>query len=134
MAESYVILIVIIGILKMDSCINTLLSLETCPTGVCLNMNFEICRQVFPKIIQLALIQLKNGKAAGLNNINPEVLKVDPEITIEPLYPLLKKIWKEEKISEEWEEGLIIKYGRKETYQNATTGEESPFSVFQAKF
>jgi hypothetical protein len=25
------------------------------------------------------------------------------------LYPLLKKTWKEEKIPEEWEEGLIIK-------------------------
>ena len=29
--------------------------------------------------IQLALTQLKNGKAAGLDNISPEVLKVDPE-------------------------------------------------------
>jgi len=42
--------------------------------------------------IQLALTQLKNGKAAGLDNLNPEVLKVDPEITVEMLYPLLKKI------------------------------------------
>jgi hypothetical protein len=45
--------------------------------------------------IWLALTQLKNGKAAGLDNINPEILKVDPEITVEMLYPLLKKIWKE---------------------------------------
>ena len=29
--------------------------------------------------IQLASTQLKNGKAAGLDNISPEVLKVDPE-------------------------------------------------------
>jgi hypothetical protein len=46
--------------------------------------------------IQLALAQLKNGKAVGLDTINPEVLKVDPEITVEMLYPLLQKIWREE--------------------------------------
>jgi hypothetical protein len=63
--------------------------------------------------IKLALAQLKNGKAVGLDNINPEVLKVDPEITVEILYPLLKKIWKKEKIPEEWEEGLIIKITKK---------------------
>jgi len=45
--------------------------------------------------IQLVLSQLKNGKAAGLDNINREILKVDPEITAEMLYPLLGKIWKE---------------------------------------
>jgi len=59
--------------------------------------------------IQLALTQLKHGKSVGLNNINPEVLKVDPEISVEMLYPLLEKIWKEEKIPEDWEAGLIVK-------------------------
>jgi len=28
--------------------------------------------------------------------MKPEVLKVDPEITAEMLYPLLEKIWKED--------------------------------------
>ena len=60
--------------------------------------------------IKLALTQLKNGKAIGLDNINPEA---DPEITVEVLYPLLKKIWKKEKIPKEWEEGLIIKIPKK---------------------
>ena len=45
--------------------------------------------------IKLALTQLKYWKAVGLDNINPEVLKVDPEITVEMLSPLLEKIWKE---------------------------------------
>ena len=62
--------------------------------------------------IQLALTQLKYGKAVGLDNINPEVLKVDPKITVEILYHLLEKIWKEEKIPEEWE-GLIRKIPKK---------------------
>jgi hypothetical protein len=57
--------------------------------------------------IKQALAQLENEKAVGLGNINSEVLKVDPEITAEMIYALLEKIWKEEKIPEEWEEGLI---------------------------
>ena len=61
----------------------------------------------------VSLAQLKNGKAAGLDNIYPEVLKVDPKITAEMLYPLLEKIWKEEKIPEDWEGGLIIKIPKK---------------------
>jgi len=67
---------------------------------------------------KLALVQLKNGKAVGLDNINPEVLKVDPEITVEIIYPLLKKVWKEENIPEEWEEELIIKIPKKEGLAN----------------
>ena len=63
--------------------------------------------------IKLALTRLKNGKAIGLDNINLEVLKADPEITVEMLYPLVEKIWKEEKIPEEWDEGLIIKIPKK---------------------
>jgi len=63
--------------------------------------------------IQLALTQLKNRRAVGLDNINPEVLKVDPEITVEMLYPLLEKIWKDEKIPQDSEEGLIIKIPKK---------------------
>jgi len=43
------------------------------------------------------------------------------------LYPPLEKIWKEEKILEGWEEGLIIKIPKKETYQIVITGEELPF-------
>ena len=34
------------------------------------------------------------------------------------LYPLLEKIWKEEKISENWEEGLIIKIPKKGDLSN----------------
>jgi len=46
------------------------------------------------------------------------VLKVDPEITTEMLCPLLEKIWKEEKIPEDWEEGLIIKIPKKRDLSN----------------
>jgi hypothetical protein len=54
--------------------------------------------------IWLVLSQLKNGKAAGLDKIYPDVLEVDTEITAEMLYPLLEKIGEEEKFPEDWEE------------------------------
>jgi hypothetical protein len=34
------------------------------------------------------------------------------------LYPLLEKIWKEEKFPKEWEEGLIIKIPKKGDLSN----------------
>jgi hypothetical protein len=34
------------------------------------------------------------------------------------LYPLLEKLWKEEKIPEEWEKGLIIKIPKKGDLSN----------------
>jgi len=42
--------------------------------------------------IKLALSQLRNAKAAYLDNINWEILEVDPEITVKMLYPQLEKI------------------------------------------
>ena len=74
--------------------------------------------------------QLQNGNAAGLDNINPESLNVDPEITVELLYPLLKKIWKEEKIPEEWEEGLIVKISNKGDLSNCNNWNH-PFKYSQ---
>ena len=68
--------------------------------------------------IQLALSQLKNGKAAGLDNVYPEVLNINHDITAEVLCPLLEKIWKEEKIPEDWEEGVIIKILKKGDLSN----------------
>ena len=76
--------------------------------------------------IQLALSPLKNGKAAGLDNIYPEVLKVYTEITAEMLYALLEKIWKEEDIPEDWEEGLIIKILKKGDLSNCNNSRSYP--------
>ena len=44
---------------------------------------------------------VKKWKAVSLDNINPEVLKVDTEITVEMLYPVLEITKKEETIPEE---------------------------------
>ena len=63
--------------------------------------------------IRKAIKQLKNGKAAGTDEIPAEALKVDPEMLAEILYGLFEKIWEEEEIPLEWKEGLLIKIAKK---------------------
>ena len=48
--------------------------------------------------IRKAIKQLKNDKAAGIDEIPAEALKVDPEMLAEMLYGLFDKIWEEEEI------------------------------------
>ena len=62
--------------------------------------------------IKNAIKKLKNGKAAGGDNIPPEAIKVGGD-TSEVLLNLCNRIWSEEKIPEEWRKGLLIKLHEK---------------------
>ena len=44
----------------------------------------------------------KSGKSAGPDSIPAKALKTDIEISVEVLYPLLKKIWEEEHVPSAW--------------------------------
>lgn len=46
------------------------------------------------------MTQLRNAKAAGLNNIPAEAFKADIETA---------KIWEEEQVLSDWKEGYLIK-------------------------
>ena len=59
--------------------------------------------------IKKALREQNIGKAAGIDNIPPEILKEDMEMTIEILQPLFAKIWKTKSIPEDWKRGLLVK-------------------------
>ncbi|GFS10737.1 endonuclease-reverse transcriptase [Elysia marginata] len=52
--------------------------------------------------IMRAIKSLKNNKAPGPDGLNAELFKADPELA-----------WKEKKIPEEWNEGVIIKIPKK---------------------
>ena len=56
---------------------------------------------------------LKNGKAAGIDNIPPEAIKAMDNIGIDTFHHLLKKIWEEETIPEDWNKGLLVKLPKK---------------------
>ncbi|VDP79064.1 unnamed protein product [Schistosoma curassoni] len=57
--------------------------------------------------------QIKNGKAAGPDNIPAEALKSDVEVTTSMLYPLFKKIWEDEQVPMDWKEGYLVKIPKK---------------------
>ena len=44
---------------------------------------------------------MKNGKAAGIENITVEMMKADTDTTVDVLYQLLSLIWEEERIPED---------------------------------
>jgi len=60
-----------------------------------------------------AIKSMKNGKAAGADNIPAEVLKVDPYISAYILLPLFQDIWQTETFPKEWREGIIVKVPKK---------------------
>jgi hypothetical protein len=64
-----------------------------------------------PTVVEIkkALIELRNGKVAGVDNILPEVMKFDLDITANMLHSLFEKIWTEGEMSNDWRCGLLIK-------------------------
>ena len=73
------------------------------------------CAKPTREEISKANKQLKNGKAAGTDEIPAEALKVYQEMLAlaEMLYGLFDKIWEEEEIPLEWKGGLLIKIPKK---------------------
>ncbi|XP_022796524.1 uncharacterized protein LOC111334977 [Stylophora pistillata] len=63
--------------------------------------------------ISSAIRKMKDGKAAGTDNIPAEAFKADINTTTEVLHELFKSIWEDEKSPTEWKEGLIVKLSKK---------------------
>jgi hypothetical protein len=59
--------------------------------------------------IKKTLKNTRNGKALDLDNIPPELLKEDIDLTADILCSLFEEIWKQETIPEEWRKGLLFK-------------------------
>ena len=59
-------------------------------------------------------MQLKNGKAAGPDDIPAEALKVDIDTSVGLLYPLFVMIREENLVPAEWQKGHLIKLPKKE--------------------
>nr|KAG5712781.1 hypothetical protein BaRGS_007378 [Batillaria attramentaria] len=56
---------------------------------------------------------LRNGKAAGPDEIPAEAIKADTETAVNMLHSLFSKIWEKEEVPAQWKEGIIIKLPKK---------------------
>ena len=54
-----------------------------------------------------------DGKAVGPDEIPAEAIKADMKTAVDMLHILFTRIWEEEKIPEEWKEGILIKLPKK---------------------
>ena len=59
--------------------------------------------------IKNAIKKLKNGKAAGCDNVPPQAITAGGDMSEEVLLDFCNRIWSEERIPEEWKKGLLIK-------------------------
>ena len=75
-------------------------------TGETLDLNME---EISKEEITQALKQMKTGKAAGIDNIPPDVLKEGGAEIINQLHNIFNKIWASEISPTEWKKGLLIK-------------------------
>nr|KAG5686382.1 hypothetical protein BaRGS_018690 [Batillaria attramentaria] len=63
--------------------------------------------------IRKAIMTLKNGKAAGPDEIPAEAIKADIETAVNMLHNLFSKIWEKEEVPAQWKEGIVIKLPKK---------------------
>ena len=52
--------------------------------------------------VKKAIRNLKNNKADGTDGIHPELIKQGGDKLLNRMYELVKQIWEEERIPEEW--------------------------------
>ena len=61
-----------------------------------------------------AVKSLKNEKAPGHNNLNPQLFKADQELAATILQSLLAATWEGEEVPADWTKGVIIRIPKKE--------------------
>lgn len=58
--------------------------------------------------VEVALKKMKNGKAAGVDELVIEMVKAGGPVAIHWLYRVIRVVWKERKIPTDWEKGMIV--------------------------
>ena len=70
--------------------------------------------------VKNAISSLKNGKAAGVDNIVAELLKAGIKTTTQKLHEVIQMIWENEVMPHEWLKGLIVKLPKKGNLKECT--------------
>ena len=68
--------------------------------------------------VKVALQNMKNGKAAGIDGITADMLKAEDVMTPKLLRDILEKIWQSEEVPKSWTTGMIVKLPKKGNLTN----------------
>ena len=66
----------------------------------------DVMMEPSEEVIRRAILSLKNNKAAGTDAMHGELLKYGGEPVQEQMIRVVKSIWNDEKIPEEWETAI----------------------------
>ena len=58
--------------------------------------------------VEKAIRNLRNNKAAGTDGIHSELIKYGGNKLLSRIYDLVRQVWEEERIPEEWKETIIV--------------------------
>ena len=73
----------------------------------------ELCANLSEEEIAIAISQLKNGRAPGMDGISAEMLKLGGEESVRWLKAISDGIWKEDSIPGDWKRQLLIPLHKK---------------------
>jgi len=71
-----------------------------------------------------AIWKLKNGRAAGSDGIQPELLKYAEEPVSISLHTLFTRVWKTGLVPAEWHEGIIVSLYKGKGHISTVAGKE----------
>nr|KAG5707958.1 hypothetical protein BaRGS_025096 [Batillaria attramentaria] len=71
------------------------------------------CEKPAKAEIRKAIMTLRNGTAAGPDELPAEAIKADTETAVNMLHSLFSKIWEKEEVPAQWKEGIVIKLPKK---------------------
>jgi len=85
--------------------------------------------------VKTAVRDLKNNKVAGTDGIHLELIKYGGNKLLNRIYELVRQIWEEERIPEEWKETIIVpiyKRGDRDRCENyrGIVLENAPYKIF----
>jgi hypothetical protein len=66
----------------------------------------DIDKPTYEEMIEV-IINMKNGKAPGIDNITMELIKNGGPELLQRIFELLMQIWDQERMPEEWEIGIV---------------------------
>ena len=71
-------------------------------------------KNIWKAKIRSAIKSLRTEYAIGIDNLSSEAIQAGGEVSVETLYCLRNKFWREEKIPDEWKRCLFVKLTEEE--------------------